>query len=193
MAELIAAEVTLLVANTLEALGVPYLIGGSFASITHGIMRSTLDADLVADLQPAQVSSFVRTLQKEFYVDALSILDAIQQRSSFNLIHLETMFKVDVFLPKWRPFDKAQFERRASEVIATEPERRAWVASAEDTILTKLEWFRLGDEVSERQWRDVLGVLKTQDERLDLVYLRQWASQLNVADLLERALLEINA
>ncbi len=118
-------------------------------------------------------------------MDALSLLDAIQHRSSFNLIYLETMFKVDVFLPKWRPFDKAQFERRTSEVIATEPGRMAWVASAEDTILTKLEWFRLGDEISERQWRDVLGVLKIQGERLDLVYLRQWASQLNVSDLLE--------
>ncbi|MFN8486843.1 MAG: hypothetical protein U0350_04570 [Caldilineaceae bacterium] len=192
MTELIAAEVTLLVTDALDTLGVPYLIGGSFASITHGIMRATLDADLVADLRPEQVSTFVQMLQQEFYVDALSILDAIQERGSFNLIHLETMFKVDVFLPKWRPFDNAQFERRTIEVITTEPERTAWVASAEDTILTKLEWFRLGNEVSERQWRDILGVLKTQGERLDLVYLREWASQLKVSDLLERALLETN-
>jgi hypothetical protein len=192
MAELTAAEVTLLVADTLESLGIPYLIGGSFASITHGVLRTTMDADLVVDLPAVQVGPFVRALQEKFYVDALSILDAIQYRSSFNLIYLNTMFKVDVFLPKQRPFDQAQFERRAMKVIATEPERMAWVASAEDTVLTKLEWFRLGDEVSERQWRDILGVLKTQGKRLDLAYLREWATQLNVSDLLERALLETN-
>jgi hypothetical protein len=190
MAHLSPIEVTLLVTSTLDQLGVPYLIGGSLASITHGVMRTTMDADLVADLQPAQVSLFVQALREQFYVDALSILDAIQHRSSFNLIHPDTMFKVDVFLPKGRPFDSAQFEHRGIKVIATEPERSAWVASAEDTVLTKLEWFRMGGEVSERQWRDVLGVLKTQGERLDLAYLRKWASQLNVSDLLEQALIE---
>lgn len=190
MAKSSAAEVTLLVTDTLETLGIAYLIGGSWASITHGVMRTTMDADLVADIQPVQISLFVDALKEEFYVDDLSILDAIQYRSSFNLIHLDTMFKVDVFLPKWRPFDKAQFERRGIEIIATEPDRVAWVASAEDTILTKLEWFRMGGEVSERQWRDVLGVLKIQDERIDRDYLRQWASHLNVSDLLEQALVE---
>jgi hypothetical protein len=190
MANLSPVDVTLLVTDTLDRLGIPYLIDDSLASITHGVMRATMDTDLVADLQPAQVSQFVAALQAEFYVDTLSILEAIQHRTSFNLIHQATMFKVDLFLPKQRPFDRAQFERRGIEVIATEPERLAWVASAEDTVLTKLEWFRMGGEVSERQWRDVLGVLKTQHERLDLAYLRTWASQLAVADLLEQALVE---
>ena len=76
------------------------------------------------------------------------------------------------------------------EVIATDPERTAYVATAEDTILAKLEWYRMGGGVSERQWRDVLGVMKVQADRLDLAYLRQWADQLNVSDLLERALTE---
>jgi len=187
MTELTAPEITLLVTNTLEEIGVPYLIGGSLASITHGVIRNTLDADLVADIQPDQISRFANALKAQFYVDPLSILDAIQHRSSFNLIHLATMFKVDVFLPKRRSFDRMQLERRSREVILDEPERTAWVTSAEDIILAKLEWFRMGEEVSERQWRDVLGVMKTQGARLDEDYLRHWADELGVLDLLERA------
>jgi hypothetical protein len=183
-------EVTLLVIQALEQLGVPYLIGGSFASAIHGVVRATMDSDLVADLRPEHAVPLAQTLGEAFYADVKAIQDAIVHQSSFNLIHLETMFKVDIFVRKSRPFDRMQFERRAEHVIATEPERRAYVASAEDTILTKLEWYRLGGEVSERQWRDVLGVLTVQAGRLDMAYLHQWAAHLNVADLLARALAE---
>ena len=180
--------VTLGVIEALVGLGVPYLIGGSLASAVHGVARATVDADLVADLRPEHAEPLARALGDAFYADVETIRDAIRQRSHFNVIHLETMFKVDVFVHKQRPFDQAQFERRADQVVATDPDRTAYVASAEDTILTKLEWYRLGGDVSERQWRDALGVLKVQGERLDTVYLRRWASALGVADLLEEAL-----
>ena len=180
--------VALSVIEALEALDVPYLIGGSLASAVHGVARATLDTDLVADLRLEHAEPLAQALRDAFYVDVEAIRDAIRRRSSFNVIHLETMFKVDVFARKWRPFDQAQFERRTAQVIATDPERTAYVASPEDTVLTKLEWYRIGGEVSDRQWQDVLGVLKVQGERLDLVYLRRWAAALEVADLLEQAL-----
>jgi hypothetical protein len=99
-------------------------------------------------------------------------------------------FKVDIFVRKPRPFDTKQLERRRASVIATDPEQTIYVTSSEDVILSKLEWYRMGGEVSDRQWRDVLGVLKTRAGELELDYLRKWAKELNVGDLLERALKE---
>jgi hypothetical protein len=182
--------VTLLVIDALEKLNVRYLIGGSLASALYGVPRATMDADLVADLRMENAEPLARALASAFYVDAEMIRDAIRQQRSFNVIHLETAFKVDIFVRKQRAFDESQLARRIKYVVATDPERTAFVASAEDTILAKLEWYRLGGETSERQWRDVLGIIKTQGERLDAAYLRYWAAQLGVADLLERVLNE---
>jgi len=180
--------VTLLVTHTLETLGVPYLIGGSLASALHGVVRTTLDTDLVAELRSEHVAPLIQALGTTFYIDVEAAHDAIRRRSSFNLIHLETMFKVDIFVSKQRPFEQAQFTRRTAQIVATAPEQTAYIASAEDTILTKLEWYRLGGEMSERQWRDVLGIIQVQADRLDLDYLSHWAVELGVADLLEKVL-----
>ncbi len=182
--------ITLRVAEALEALGIPYFITGSLASAIHGVARSTVDVDLVADLRAGQEEAFRSELGDEFYADIEAIREAVHRRASFNLIHQETMYKVDVFVSRARAFDKIRFERRSAKVVATDPERKVFVATAEDVVLAKLEWYQAGGRVSERQWRDVLGVLSVQAGRLDLGYLRQWASNLGVADLLARALVE---
>lgn len=182
--------VTLQVIEALEALDVPYLIGGSFAAAVYGVARLTADADLVAEVRFEHVDPLVGRLSADFYLDVESMREAIRQCSSFSLIHFKTMFKVDVFIPKQRPYSQTQLERRVRQPLSSETDRQAYFSSAEDSILSKLEWYRLGGEVSERQWRDILGVIKMQGERLDLTYLRQWAAALNVIDLLEKALLE---
>jgi hypothetical protein len=185
--------VTLQVVDALEQVGANYMIGGSLASTIHGVVRTTLDTDIVADLSLRQAQPFADLLTGAFYLDVGAIREAIHQRGSFNVIHLATMFKVDVFIPKGRPYDRQQLGRRQSWIADRDSGRTIYVASPEDTILTKLAWYRLGDEVSERQWRDTLGVLVVQGDRLDLTYMRHWAAALGVSDLLERALREKEA
>jgi hypothetical protein len=181
---------TIKVTATLEELGVPYLIGGSLASTIHGLVRTTQDSDLVADLQPEHIQPFIQALQNEFYIDEEMIADAVARHASFNIIHRESMFKVDIFIPRQRPFERNQLSRARRQILSVEPHAEALISSAEDTLLAKLEWYRMGGEVSERQWRDVLGVIKVQAGNLDLDYLHQWAIELKVSDLLERALAE---
>jgi len=149
-----------------------------------------MDVDLVANLREEDIAPFVQALGDAFYADADMMRGAIGQHRSFNLIHLESMFKVDVFVARPRDFDRAQLARRQLHLLSEDPERWAYVASAEDTILAKLEWYRIGGEGSDRQWRDALGVLKVQGLRLDLAYMHQMAAGLGVKDLLERALEE---
>lgn len=179
------------VVDAFEQLGIDYYIGGSVASSAHGVPRSTVDIDLVADLHEERVARFVERLQDAYYVDDQMIRQALARRGSFNLIHFATMLKVDVFIPKARAFDREVAHRTEAHALDEGEEARTfYFASSEDVILAKLEWYRAGGEVSERQWSDVLGVMKVQAQTLDFDYLKRWAEQLSLGDLLARALAE---
>ena len=177
------------IVETLEQLGVPYHIGGSVASSVYGILRATIDADLIADLRLEHVRPLVMHLKAAYYIDEDMIRDAIRRRSSFNMIYLDTMLKVDIFIPKSRLFDQEELRRAQPEVLI-EGTRPFNMASPEGIILNKLEWYKMGGEVSDRQWNDILGVLKVQGTALDMDYLQRWAVVLDVTDLLERALVD---
>jgi hypothetical protein len=178
------------VADALDGLGVPYFLGGSLASSTHGIARASIDADVIAALRIEHVDPLVEQLHLAYYIPVDRLRRAVMTRSSCNFIHLATMFKVDVFVAKDREYDRQAAARARPQPLQDSPdERRFPVASAEDTVLAKLEWFRLGGEVSERQWWDIIGVLKV-SRGADETYLRRWASALGVADLLDRALVD---
>jgi hypothetical protein len=181
---------TLTVVDALEALGVRYHLGGSLASTIHGVPRQTLDADIVADLRIAQVEELAEILAPGFYVDTEMIHEAIRRRASFNLIHLASGFKIDVFLPGEGPFDRSEIERASQQRVLEEPPREIWVKSPEDTILRKLQWYDAGGQVSDRQWTDVLGILRVQGRELDKAYLHHWAKELGLRELLDRALNE---
>ena len=182
------------VVDAFEALGVRYYVGGSLASSAHGVPRASIDADVVADLREAHVERLVAGLQGDYYIDEGRVRSAVRSRSCFNAIHLATMFKIDVFAAKGRPFDDQALGRARPRALDEAPNARQFVvASAEDTIIAKLEWFRLGGETSDRQWSDIVGILKTGETRLDYGYLARWAGSLEVNDLLERARQECNA
>lgn len=181
----------LAVVDLFDQLGIPYYVGGSLASSAHGVARATAHVDLVADLRAEHVPALVKQLQAEYYIDPSMIHDAITRCASFNLLHLATMIKLDVFLPKQRAFDAEVARRIQQDTLEEAPSARLVnLLSPEDAVLTKLEWYRAGNDVSERQWNDVLGVLKVQGELLDRAYLHYWAALLGIADLLERAVKE---
>lgn len=185
-------EVLRLVVSNLEQLNIPYMVGGSFASSAHGFPRSTLDADLILDLRHESVLAFLEVFRRgDFYVDAGQVPQAVKAKRSFKVIHLKTFFKADLFVLRESTFARKEFSRRSLHLLEDPPESPMYVATAEDAILSKLDWYRPGGEASENQWRDVMGILKTQAGRLDLAYLRRWATELKVADLLQRVCGEV--
>jgi hypothetical protein len=178
-------------ARIFDALGVRYLVGGSLASSLYGIPRATQDVDLVADLEPSHVDGLSAALSDGFYADAATIRDAVDRHESFNVVDLETMFKADIFVARGDPWSCEEMARARTERLDV-PGGAVSInfASPEDTLLHKMVWYKLGNQTSERQWRDIVGVVKVQGASLEVAYLERWAPTLGVSDLLHRALMD---
>lgn len=180
-------EALQLILDKLEGCGIDYMLTGSFASNMHGVPRTTYDADIVIEIERAPLDEFVRGLGNQFYVSREAVREAVSIRSMFNVIHLESGFKVDFIIRKTRAFSKEEFSRREKGMLLGESR---WFATPEDVILVKLEWSKLGE--SERQFIDAVNVAKVQKENLDRSYLEKWAKELGIQELLQRLFKELS-
>ena len=184
-------DVTLAVTATLDRCGIPYTVGGSLASSMSGEPRASLDADVVVQIRPDQIDDFVSLLGEAFYADSDAIRRAIDGGSSTNLVHRPTGIKIDLF-PAASFLDHQQLLRRQLVKVATDPDRYLYVHSPEDILLQKLHWYRLGGGTSERQWRDVVGIVLVQGNRIDHEYVSTVAGRIGVSDLLQRVYSSVN-
>lgn len=170
----------------LESLGLRYSIGGSLASSFSGEPRSTLDVDIVVEMTDADVDRLAPLLKDEFYSDEQALRRAVRDRSTANLIEHRSSIKIDLFVAGGTILDEQLLQRRLA-VRLGDPPVTLYIHTPEDTLLQKLRWFRLGGEVSDRQWRDVISIIRVQGQRLDRRYLKNGAARLGVEDLLTRA------
>jgi hypothetical protein len=181
-----AIDIALKVASALSAVGAEYFLGGSLASSLQGEPRATNDIDFVISLPVGQVDALRDALGADFEVDTKMLRDAVLHARSANAFYLPFVTKIDFFGRGYEPFDESEFARRRPTVVRASGESLV-IKSSEDTVLRKLLWFQSGGEVSEKQWRDVVSVLRVNQGVIDDGYLAAWASRLGLSELLERA------
>jgi hypothetical protein len=170
-------EVVERLADLFDRLGIRYAVGGSIASSLYGTVRFTRDADIAVEPFSPVADEFYGVLKDEFYVSQQAMAEALTSQRSFNIVHFESSFKVDIFVLGSTMFDQRLLERNKRLRLSDTGRRDVSVVSPEDIVLLKLQWFRATGDASQRQWDDVLGVLAVQGEALDLVYLASSAPQ----------------
>lgn len=178
------------IAAILDRLGIRYVIGGSVASSIWGEPRATIDLDLMIEADEPSAASLAKAMREEYYVDEDSAVAAIREQSSFNAIHYETSMKIDFFIAEEGELSRSQLSRRRAIEIGGVS---LFFYAPEDLLVRKLMWFRMGGEQSERQWRDIVGILRVSSELIDREYLMRSATQAGVADLLTQAVNDIGS
>lgn len=179
------------IADILDDLAIPYYVGGSVASSLQGEVRYTEDLDLVINIQPSQVQPLINRMSGQFYISDIAVSEAmVGQTSSFNVIHLETTEKADIFVMRSDAFSNSKMARRQLHIPDDDLSKSFYICSPEDTVLQKLVWFKMTRNQSQKQWRDILGVLKIQGARLDFDYVWEWANTLRLTEELTTALTE---
>ena len=162
--------------QVLDEVGIPYMLTGSMASSYHGVPRSTADIDLVIAPKPGHIERLAERLPRDaYYVDVTTALEAARSRGQFNIIDFATGWKADLILLKTRPFSLIEFERRKAAVVENV---NLVIATAEDVLIAKLEWAKLGE--SQRQIEDAAGILRVRGDELDVAYIDQWVDQLDL-------------
>ena len=178
------------VVEAFEQLSIPYYIGGSVASSIYGMARATMDIDIIANIKEFHVPRLIKLLEEQYYIDEDMIVESIKTATSFNLIHFKTAFKIDIFIYKDEPYQQNAIERKVKDRFDEESNFEYYFSTPEDIIISKLQWFDQGNRVSERQWLDIIGVIKVQGKNLDFEYLEKWSKKLGIFNLLEKALNE---
>lgn len=184
---MISEDALQIVLRKLDESGISYMITGSFASNLHGVPRTTQDADLVIEADLGSLRRFIEKLGKDFYASLEAAQEALQKRGLFNVVHLPTGFKIDLIVRKARLFSQVEFSRRLQAKFAGQAR---WFASPEDVILAKLEWVKMG--TSARQYQDALNVARIRKKELDRDYLKKWARELEILEILEKLFQEID-
>jgi len=179
--------------RVLDALGIAYALGGSLASSIYGMRRFTQDADITVKPFLPVADKFFDMVKDEFHISEEAIQEALRSHGSFNLIHFETSFKIDLFVQGPSEFEQQLLIRSRRVKLTDTASREVCVVSPEDIVLLKLRWFRDTGGTSERQWGDVMGVLGVQGDALDYEYLTDWARKLGLDELLDRATAEAQA
>ena len=190
MSELLDLEILKDFIDILESLGITYVIGGSVASSIYGKVRFTQDADMTVEPFEGKADEFFRLVRSDFYISSDAMQQALRQKSSFNVVHLESAFKIDVFIQKDTEFEKQLLSRRKFMKLSDRFEKAFSIVSAEDIILLKLRWYQQTGCSSQKQWKDILAVLEVQKDELDLGYLKKWAGVLKIDQLLANAITE---
>ncbi|HLG19392.1 MAG TPA: hypothetical protein VI895_06195 [Bdellovibrionota bacterium] len=183
-------QVALQVAQSFEQFKIPYFVVGSVASSILGEPRSTNDVDIVAQLSEVRAKEWIVWAEKDFYVSETAVIEAIRRHRAFNLVHFSTALKIDIYCAGDSAYEGEQLSRRRLVPVVKDAATSLVMSTPEDVVLNKLCWYRKGGEVSDRQWRDVIGVLKVQSDRLEFSYLGNWATNLAISDLLRKALAE---